>query len=149
MLNDIAKRIDLHPHAIVSAKGKADKFGTSFDGELLGVVEWHMPSGFNPMGYSISLRSDSDLKNLISVSGSFVVNLLGIGSLAAINSLATGRGLYTDAFLAAGLTRQDSKAVDAPSIREAKAVLECEVTDELESGSHTVFVGRVLNAWQR
>ena len=38
-----------------------------------------------------------------------------------------------------------SKVVDAPYVDECPLVLECELQATLELGSHTQFVGRILN----
>jgi flavin reductase (DIM6/NTAB) family NADH-FMN oxidoreductase RutF len=34
--------------------------------------------------------------------------------------------------------------VESPRVKEAKEVLECEVEHELESGDHTIFIGKVV-----
>ena len=50
-----------------------------------------------------------------------------------------------DKFSATGLTAVRSKVVDAPYVDECPLVLECELRATLELGSHTQFVGRILN----
>ena len=47
--------------------------------------------------------------------------------------------------LYSGVTAVRSKVVDAPYVDECPLVLECELQATLELGSHTQFVGRILN----
>ena len=54
-------------------------------------------------------------------------------------------GAREDKFSATGLTAVRSKVVDAPYVDECPLVLECELQATLELGSHTQFVGRILN----
>jgi flavin reductase (DIM6/NTAB) family NADH-FMN oxidoreductase RutF len=39
------------------------------------------------------------------------------------------------------------KKVKAPAIRECIAHLECKVDDQLVTGDHTIFVGKILEAY--
>ena len=40
-----------------------------------------------------------------------------------------------------------AKKVKAPAIRECIAHLECEVDDQFTTGDHTIFVGKILEAY--
>ncbi len=50
-----------------------------------------------------------------------------------------------DKFARAGLTPVRSELVDAPYVAEFPLVLECQVTQIIELGLHTQFVGRILD----
>ena len=58
----------------------------------------------------------------------------------------TTRGEHTDKFKESGLTKEDCEKIDCCRIREAAAYLECEVVDEITTGDHSIFVGRVLKS---
>ena len=45
------------------------------------------------------------------------------------------------------LFRSPGKKVKAPAIRECIAHLECEVDGQLTTGDHTIFVGKILEAY--
>ena len=57
--------------------------------------------------------------------------------------LASGRDV--DKFAQAGLTVVRSDLVDAPYAREFPVVMECRLLHTLEIGSHTQFIGEVLD----
>jgi flavin reductase (DIM6/NTAB) family NADH-FMN oxidoreductase RutF len=50
-----------------------------------------------------------------------------------------------DKFASAGLTPVGSELVKAPYVAEAPVVIECELFKTLELGSHTLFVGRIVD----
>jgi len=54
-------------------------------------------------------------------------------------------GREVDKFAHCGLTAVASELVDAPYVREFPAVYECQVVQVLELGSHTQFVGQVID----
>ena len=45
------------------------------------------------------------------------------------------------------LTPLPGKKVKAPAIRECIAHIECEVDDQITTGDHTIFVGKILDAY--
>jgi flavin reductase (DIM6/NTAB) family NADH-FMN oxidoreductase RutF len=57
----------------------------------------------------------------------------------------TGRSF--DKFKKTNLTPMPSKKVKAPAIRECIAHLECIVDSKFTTGDHTVFVGKILEAY--
>jgi flavin reductase (DIM6/NTAB) family NADH-FMN oxidoreductase RutF len=57
--------------------------------------------------------------------------------------IASGRSI--DKFPATGLTPERSGLVDAPFIREFPIVLECRLLHATELGSHTQFIGEILD----
>jgi len=57
--------------------------------------------------------------------------------------MATGR--REDKFAVAGLTPVRSDLVDAPYVEEFPVNLECKMIQALELGSHTLFIGEILD----
>jgi flavin reductase (DIM6/NTAB) family NADH-FMN oxidoreductase RutF len=55
-------------------------------------------------------------------------------------------GETQDKFAGAGLTAKRAALVDAPYAEECPVVLECELIRTLELGSHTQFIGKILDA---
>lgn len=54
-------------------------------------------------------------------------------------------GHTADKFVTAGLTPVRSEIVDAPFVKEFPVALECRLLHTLEIGSHTQFVGEILD----
>ncbi len=54
-------------------------------------------------------------------------------------------GKTADKFAATGLTPEKSEIVNAPYVREFPLILECSVTNVVEVGLHTQFIGEVMD----
>lgn len=75
----------------------------------------------------------------------FCVNIPGLEQAAATDYLGIVSGRNTDKLAVAGLTAVKSELVDAPYIAEFPLVMECRVVDALELGSHTMFIGEIID----
>ena len=98
----------------------------------------------NPPCIAVSLRPERwTHKAIVARRGVHGVALGGPGRHGGL----CGHGLRRqgDKFSATGLTAVRSTVVDAPYVDECPLVLECELQATLELGSHTQFVGRILN----
>jgi 3-hydroxy-9,10-secoandrosta-1,3,5(10)-triene-9,17-dione monooxygenase reductase component len=144
MIKRILEREDLFPKVLVSVRAPVTVLGVEGDKDNIGVIDWHMPVSIHPTKYAISVRSDDNLKCMISKAGNFVVNFMGNAHRKVVMRCEGQDGLYTDLFWALGINKSDADMVESPRISEAKEVLECEVEDELESGDHTIFIGKVV-----
>ena len=54
-------------------------------------------------------------------------------------------GKNHDKFAETGLTPVRSELIDAPYVAEAPVVVECELYNSMELGSHTLFIGRIVD----
>lgn len=66
-----------------------------------------------------------------------------LAAAADLAGLVSGRD--HDKFALAGLTAVKSSLVNAPYVEECPVVIECELYKTTELGSHTLFVGRILD----
>jgi flavin reductase (DIM6/NTAB) family NADH-FMN oxidoreductase RutF len=132
----------LHPmHTVlVSCQGKAGKPNIT-------TMAWAMPTSGNPPLVAISLAPGRHSHSLIVESGEFVVNIPTLELLQAVLACGSFSGRSFDKFKKANLTPIPGKKVKAPAIRECIAHLECEVADQLTTGDHTIFVGKILEAY--
>jgi len=144
MLKKIMNRDDLFPSVLVSVRSAANVLGVVRLKDNLAVVDWHMPTSLMPYKYAISVRNENSIRGMISESGNFVVNFMGHEHKSTILFCENQDGLFIDLFAHSGITKADSDMVESPRVKEAKAFLECEVEQELESGDHTIFIGRVV-----
>ncbi len=132
----------LHPMHIVlvSAVGKANKPNVT-------TVAWAMPTSINPPLLAISLAPTRHTHTLIEESGEFTVNIPTMEILQAVYACGSLTGRSFDKFKKANLSQMPGKKIKAPAIRECVAHLECEVDGQFTTGDHTIFVGKILEAY--
>jgi flavin reductase (DIM6/NTAB) family NADH-FMN oxidoreductase RutF len=132
----------LHPmHTVlVSAIGKANKPNIT-------TVAWAMPTSINPPLLAISLAPTRHTHTLIEESGEFTVNIPTMETLQAVYACGSLTGRSFDKFKKANLTQMPGKKIKAPAIRECIAHLECEIDGQFTTGDHTIFVGKILEAY--
>jgi flavin reductase (DIM6/NTAB) family NADH-FMN oxidoreductase RutF len=75
----------------------------------------------------------------------FTVNIPSeyLGHEAAYVGRISGRDV--DKFMRTGLTPVKSALVDAPYIKEFPLVIECQLKQTIELGSHTMFIGEIMD----
>jgi flavin reductase (DIM6/NTAB) family NADH-FMN oxidoreductase RutF len=125
---------------LVSCVGKAGKPNIT-------TLAWAMPTSINPPLLAISLAPRRHSHTLIEESGDFVVNIPTLEILQAVYACGSLTGRSFDKFKKTNLTPMPSKKVKAPAIRECIAHLECIVDSKFTTGDHTVFVGKILEAY--
>ena len=132
----------LHPiHTVlVSCVGKAGKPNIT-------TLAWAMPTSINPPLLAISLAPTRHSHTLINESEEFTVNIPTLETLQAVYACGSLTGRSFDKFKKTNLTPMIGKKVKAPAIRECIAHLECSVEDKFTTGDHTVFVGKILEAY--
>lgn len=132
----------MHPmHTVlVSCVGKAGKPNIT-------TLAWAMPTSMNPPLVAISLAPGRHSHTLIEESGEFVVNIPTMEILQAVYACGSLTGRSFDKFKKANLTPMPSKKVKAPSIRECVAHVECTVEEKFTTGDHTLYVGKIVDAY--
>lgn len=132
----------LHPmHVVlVSCIGKAGKPNVM-------TAAWAMPTSINPPLVAVSIALQRHTHQLIAESDEFVVNVPTVEILQAVIACGSFSGRSFDKFKKAGLTAAPGKQVKAPIVRECIAHLECTVEDQFQTGDHTVFVGKIVEAY--
>ena len=125
---------------LVSCVGKAGKPNIT-------TLAWAMPTSINPPLLAISLAPTRHSHILIDESGEFIVNIPTLETLKAVYACGSLTGRSFDKFKKTNLTPMPGKTVKAPAIRECIAHLECSVFSKFTTGDHTVFVGKILEAY--
>jgi flavin reductase (DIM6/NTAB) family NADH-FMN oxidoreductase RutF len=110
-------------------------------------MAWAMPTSINPPLVAVSLAPTRHSHKLIEESGEFIVNIPTLEILQAVYACGSLTGRSFDKFKKTNLTPMPAKKVKAPAIRECIAHLECEVDGQLTTGDHTIFVGKILEAY--
>jgi len=96
-----------------------------------------------PPSLAISLRAATHTHGLILAARAFTVNVPSQDQAAAVDLFGLISGRDGDKFAAASLTAVKSELVNAPYIGEFPLVFECALTQVVELGLHTQFVGEI------
>ena len=132
----------LHPmHTVlVSCIGKTSKPNIT-------TLAWAMPTSINPPLLAISLAPTRHSHALIEESGEFIVNIPTLEILQAVYACGSLTGRSFDKFKKTNLTPMPAKKVKAPAIRECIGHLECQVDSKFTTGDHTIFIGKIIEAY--
>jgi flavin reductase (DIM6/NTAB) family NADH-FMN oxidoreductase RutF len=125
---------------LISSIGKAGK-------PNIMTAAWAMPASGSPALMAVSIAPGRHTHTLIEESGEFIINIPPIEIVQAVISCGAFSGRSFDKFKKANLTPIPGKKVKAPAIRECIGHLECEVDGQLTTGDHTIFVGKILEAY--
>lgn len=109
-------------------------------------VAWTMPTSFNPPLIAISIALTRYSYKLIKDSREFVINIPTKKLVNIIDYLGSVSGKDVDKFKESKLTALPAKKVKPPLIGECAAHIECKVESTLNTGDHTIFVGKVVSA---
>ena len=110
-------------------------------------LAWAMPTSIEPPLLAISVSPKRHSHKLIEETQEFIVNIPTLEILQAVYACGSLTGRSFDKFKKAGLTPIPGRKVKAPAIRECVAHLECVVDDQFTTGDHTIFVGKIVDAY--
>lgn len=97
-----------------------------------------------PMTY-VSIRRERFSHGIISETREFVINLPCEAIARATDLCGVRSGRDGDKFALAGLTRESSHLVAAPTIAECPISLECRVREIIPLGSHDMFLADIVS----
>lgn len=110
-------------------------------------LAWAMPTSTAPPLVAISVSPQRHSHKLIEESQEFIVNIPTLELLQATYACGSFSGRSFDKFKKAGLTPMPAKKVKTPAIKECIAHLECTVDNQVTTGDHTIFVGKIVEAY--
>ncbi|HQG94388.1 MAG TPA: flavin reductase family protein [Candidatus Syntrophosphaera sp.] len=110
-------------------------------------LEWFMRTSIQPPMFAISVGHTRFSYECLQENRFFnlVFPSAEMKPLCALAGSTSGRD--TDKFEKGGVESIPGKYRRLPVPREAVAVFECEVTSQVRSGDHTIFVGEVRQCW--
>lgn len=106
-------------------------------------VAWTGTVCSEPPMLSISIRPSRYSYELIRDSGEFVVNVPSVGLAAATDKCGVLSGRKENKFEVTGLTPMPSQTVKVPLIAECPVNLECRVKQQIELGTHVLFLAEI------
>ena len=98
-----------------------------------------------PQSVNISLRKTAYSYNNIVMNKAFTVNIPSEKYAKEADYFGISKGNKTDKFADTGLTPIKSDLINAPYIKEFPLILECKMTHNTEIGTHTLFVGEIVD----
>ena len=108
-------------------------------------VAWTGTLNSTPAMAYVSIRKERFSYNIIKEKKEFVINLTNEKLAYATDWCGVKSGAKFDKFKEMKLTKEKGNYVKAPLIKESPVSIECEVVEEIDYGSHTTFVGKVLS----
>ena len=106
-------------------------------------VAWTGTVCSDPPMVFISVRPSRYSYQMIKDTGEFVINLTTESLARATDFCGVRSGRDVDKFTEMHLTKLAADKVKAPLIKESPVRIECRVTQELELGSHVMFIAKV------
>jgi flavin reductase (DIM6/NTAB) family NADH-FMN oxidoreductase RutF len=109
------------------------------------VAAWGGICASQPPSVAVSVRKARQTYENIVHTRAFTVGIPSEAQVQAADYFGIVSGRQVDKFAATGLTPVRSDLVDAPYIEEFPLVLECRLLHSFDLGSHTQFVGEILD----
>jgi len=108
-------------------------------------IAWTGIISSEPPYVYVSIRPARHSYNLIKETKEFVINLPSEELLNAVDYAGIKSGKDVDKFSELKLTKEPSKMIITPGIKECKINLECRLKEIQDMGAHHMFVGEIVN----
>ncbi|MBR6033449.1 MAG: flavin reductase family protein [Clostridia bacterium] len=107
-------------------------------------VAWTGIINTDPALVSVSIRKERYSYNIIKETKEFVINLTNKDLVKQTDWCGVKTGAKVDKFKETKLTKEKAEHVKCPMIKESPVSVECEVIEQKDLGSHTMFIAKVL-----
>jgi flavin reductase (DIM6/NTAB) family NADH-FMN oxidoreductase RutF len=108
-------------------------------------LNWTTQLGFDPKLLGIGVEKDAFTHELITEGGVFCLNLIDREDRAIVRKFTKPVEVDLDARTLNGFAFHDGRS-GAPVLDQAVAYLDCEVRQSVGVGSHTLFIGEIVDA---
>jgi flavin reductase (DIM6/NTAB) family NADH-FMN oxidoreductase RutF len=138
MMSKSYSRHIVHPVALLStAHGNRENIAT---------MAWVSPVSFTPPLLMVAVSPKQYSHELIMQSGEFALMILGTAQkeLSTLAGTQSGRKVNKWELEPFRRLRKSARMIQAPVLRHCRAVYECKVTEHLQTGDHTLFIGEVV-----
>ena len=106
-------------------------------------VNWVTQTAFKPPLVVVGVKADSGAHEIIKQAGSFALNVLGKGQSGL--AFAFFKPAERDGHTVNGEAFHFGSS-GAPLLASAAATIECKLSQVIENGDHSVFIGEVIDA---
>ncbi|MEG1995878.1 MAG: flavin reductase family protein [Oscillospiraceae bacterium] len=108
-------------------------------------IAWTGTINTTPAMTYISVKKERYSYDIIKNSGEFVINLTTSELVRACDYCGVKSGAKVDKFTVMGLEKEKMPNVSCPAIKNSPVNIECRVVNEIELGSHNMFLAKVLS----
>ena len=108
-------------------------------------IAWGGVCSSKPPCVAISLRGATYTHGNIMERRAFTINVPSAAQVEIADYCGMASGKNVDKFAAAKITAVKSDKVDAPSIQEFPMIIECKLSNSIEIGIHTHFIGEIMD----
>lgn len=118
------------------------------DGKPSGMIAgWNMKCSYNPPLFAVSLSKHGYTHKLIQQSREFVIAVPNKNLQKELEFFGSTCGDKIDKFQKSGIKTSRAKFVKSPLIKEATINFECKLENEVDSGDHIIFIGKILASY--
>ncbi len=111
------------------------------------VAGWSMKCSFDPPLFAISIQKAGNTHKLIRESKEFVIAVPNKELEKELLFFGTTHGNEVDKFKETGIKTEKAKHIKSPLIKDATINFECKLEEEVDSGDHIIFIGRILASY--
>jgi flavin reductase (DIM6/NTAB) family NADH-FMN oxidoreductase RutF len=108
-------------------------------------INWVTQLSFEPKLLGVAIEREAFTHELLVAGGVFSCNIIDREDRAIVRKFTKPVDVDLDAHTLNGFPFRDG-ATGAPILDQAVAYVECEVRQTVETGSHTLFVGEIVDA---
>ncbi|MHA1506588.1 MAG: flavin reductase family protein [Candidatus Asgardarchaeia archaeon] len=108
---------------------------------------WCMPASLEPPLVAVAIGHGRYTHELIEKSGEFVINIPELNLLKEVHSCGIFSGREIDKLEGFKIITDPSKNLRTKIIRGCVAHLECKLWSSINAGDHTIYLGRILDAY--
>lgn len=109
---------------------------------------WGMRCSFNPPLFAIGIGHSRYTHKCINNNKEFVLAFANDKLKHIINPTGSCSGKDVDKFDKYNIKTEESKIINPPLIKNAFSNFECKLHRKMETGDHTIFVGKVVKAYK-
>ncbi len=111
------------------------------------VAGWNMKCSWEPPLFAVALSKSGYTHRLIRESKEFVIAVPNKGLQPVVEFFGSTHGNEVDKFAATGVATTPARHIRSPLITDATINMECVLEQEVDSGDHLIFIGRVVAAY--
>jgi len=111
------------------------------------IAGWQMKCPNNPPLFAVSLSKNGNTHKLIRTSKEFVIAVPNKELEKEVKFFGSTHGNEVDKFEETKISIMNAKNIRSPLIKNATINFECKLENEIDSGDHIIFIGRVLASY--
>lgn len=121
---------------------------TNKQGEPSGMVaSWFIQTSFDPPLVAVSIGKSRLTYNLVKESKEFVIAVPNEKLKEVIRVFGRKSGRDVNKFKETNLKTKKAKFVKSPLLEDATFNYECELLKIVDTGDHSIFIGKVVASW--